>query len=142
MLVIRFQRIGKKHQASFRIVLQDSQWKPQGKALELLGFYNPHSKEKNIQAERVNYWISKGARPSPTIHNLLVDSGVIKGEKVKAWKPKKGKKGAEAKTDSTSSTDSTNSQQASSPPEAEAVPAEPQAVSDQTEAVAPIEAVK
>lgn len=91
MLVIRLQRIGKKHQASFRIVLQDSQWKPQGKALELLGFYNPHSKEKQFQAERIKFWIGKGAQPSPTLHNMLVDAGILTGEKVKAWKAKKSK---------------------------------------------------
>ncbi len=93
MLTIRLQRIGKKHQASFRIVLQDSQWKPQGKALELLGFYNPHSKEKQFQAERIKFWIARGAQLSPTLHNMLVDAGIVAGEKVKAWKVKKGKAG-------------------------------------------------
>lgn len=96
MLVIRLQRVGKKHQASFRIVLQDSKWKPQGKALELLGFYNPHSKEKRFQAERIKFWISKGAQPSPTLHNMFIDDGVITGEKVKAWKSKKAKEGAKS----------------------------------------------
>ncbi|MDP3799831.1 MAG: 30S ribosomal protein S16 [bacterium] len=90
MLVIRLQRVGKKHQASFRIVLQESQWKPQGKTLELLGFYNPHSKEKKIQTERVKYWIEKGAQPSATLHNMFVDLGVVTGEKTKVWKAKKG----------------------------------------------------
>ncbi|MFZ2603816.1 MAG: 30S ribosomal protein S16 [Candidatus Omnitrophota bacterium] len=94
MLVIRLQRVGKKHQPSYRIVLQDSKWKPQGKALELLGFYNPISKEKQFQAERIKFWISKGAQPSPTLHNMFIDAGVITGEKVKAWKPKKSKEGA------------------------------------------------
>lgn len=96
MLVIRFQRIGKKHKAAFRIVLQDSRWKPQGKVLELLGFYDPHSKEKKFQPERVSYWLSQGAQPSPTVHNLLIDGGVITGEKVKAWKAKPGAKKTEA----------------------------------------------
>lgn len=90
MLVIRLQRIGKKHQASFRIVLQESQWKPQGKTLELLGFYNPHSKEKNIQTDRVKYWIEKGAQPSATLNNMFVDLGIVSGEKTKVWKAKKG----------------------------------------------------
>lgn len=94
MLVIRLQRVGKKHQASFKIVLQDRRWKPSGKALELLGFYNPISKEKKFQQERIKYWISKGAQPSPTLHNMLVDAKIIEGEKVKAWKPKKQKEGA------------------------------------------------
>ena len=90
MLVIRLQRVGKKHQASFRIVLQDSRWKPQGKSLELLGFYNPHSKEKQIQAERVKFWLEKGAQPSATLHNMFVDFGVLSGPKVKAGGAKNG----------------------------------------------------
>lgn len=97
MLVIRLQRIGKKHQASFRIVLQESSWKPQGKALELLGFYNPHSKEKQFQAERIKFWIAKGAQSSPTLHNMFVDAAIVAGEKIKAWKVKKGEAKPEAK---------------------------------------------
>ncbi len=90
MLVIRLQRVGKKNKASFRIVLQDKKWKPQGKALELFGFYDPHSKEKKVQAERVKFWIAKGAQVSPTLHNMFVDMNILSGEKVKVWKPKKG----------------------------------------------------
>lgn len=91
MLVIRLQRIGKKKQASFRVVLQERSWKTHGKIKELLGFYNPHSKEKKFQTERVQYWLQKGAQSSPTAHNLLVDAGIVEGPKVKAWKPKRKK---------------------------------------------------
>ena len=97
MLVIRLQRVGKKHQVSYRIVLQDKRWKPAGKVMELFGFYNPHSKEKQIQTERVKFWIAKGAQPSGTLHNMFVDMGVIKGEKVKLWNPKKAEASAEIK---------------------------------------------
>ena len=93
MLVIRLQRIGKKHQASFRIALQDRRWKPKGKVLELLGFYDPHSKAKKFQDERIKFWVAQGAQPSATVHNMLIDAGIITGEKVKAWRPKKSKKG-------------------------------------------------
>lgn len=96
MLVIRLQRVGKKHRASFRIVLQDRRWKPGGKALELLGFYDPHTKEKKFQPERIAHWLKEGAQPSATVHNMFVDADIIKGEKVRAWKPKKPKKGETA----------------------------------------------
>ena len=62
MLMIRLQRIGKKNQAFFRVVLQEKSWKTQGKAKELLGFYNPHTKEKNFQDERIKFWFSRGAQ--------------------------------------------------------------------------------
>src|SRR3989344_51659 len=102
MLVIRLQRVGKKKQAAFRVVLQEHTWAPQGKAKELLGFYNPIQKEKKFHEERVKYWLSKGAQPSPTVHNLMIDAGILTGAKKKAWSPKPksekkkaGKKGGE-----------------------------------------------
>ena len=88
MLVIRLQRVGKKKQAAFRVVLQEHTWSPQGKAKELLGFYNPIQKEKKFHTERVKYWLSKGAQPSPTVHNLMIDAGILTGAKKKAWSPK------------------------------------------------------
>lgn len=91
MLMIRLQRKGKKKQAFFRIVLQERAWKAQGKAIELLGFYNPRTKEKKFQEERIKYWLSKGAQSSPTVHNILVDAKIIEGKKIKAWQPKKKK---------------------------------------------------
>jgi small subunit ribosomal protein S16 len=100
MLVIRFQRVGKKKQASFRVVLQERTWAAQGKTKELLGFYNPRTKEQKFQSERVSYWIQKGAQPSPTLHNLFVDAGILKEPKKKAWSPKRKPKvveGAAAK---------------------------------------------
>jgi small subunit ribosomal protein S16 len=95
MLVIRLQRVGKKKQASFRVVLQDHTWSPKGKAMELLGFYDPLHKHRTFQEERIKFWISKGARPSATVHNLFVDAKLVEGEKVSAWTPKK-RKGKEA----------------------------------------------
>lgn len=62
--------------------------------LELFGFYNPRTKEKQIQAERVKFWISRGAQPSATLHNIFVDEKIIEGPKVKAWQPKKKKSAA------------------------------------------------
>ena len=92
MLVIRFKRVGKKSKTAFRIVLQDKRQRPGGKVLELLGHYNPHTKAKQFQAERIKFWLAKGAQASVTIHNLLVDAKIMEGEKIKAWKPKKNKK--------------------------------------------------
>ena len=94
MLKIRLQRIGKKNQPSFRLVLVEHTFRPQGKYIEDLGSYNPKSKQKNFNKERILYWISKGAQISPTVHNFLVDEKIIDKAKVKAWKPKK-KKGEE-----------------------------------------------
>lgn len=106
MLKIRLSRIGRKNRAQFRVTLSDSRRAPDGKFIEILGHYNPFSKEKVFNKERVEYWISKGAQPSPTIHNFLVDAGIIKGEKVTVWKAKKKESGAETKKQETDSSNS------------------------------------
>lgn len=89
MLKIRLQRIGKKNDPSFRVVLVEHTMRPQGEFIELLGSYNKIQKQRNFNKERILYWISKGAQLSPTLHNMLVDEKIIDKAKVKAWKPKK-----------------------------------------------------
>lgn len=85
MLVIRLTRVGKKKQPSYRMVVQEKTQDPWGKAKDYVGFYNPLSKPKTvkIENEKVLEWIRKGAQPSPTVHNLLVNAGVIKADKVR-----------------------------------------------------------
>ena len=98
MLKIRLARTGKKNAPSFRIVLQESTRKPTGKFIELLGFYNPRLKQRGLKGERIKYWLEKGARATPTVHNLLVKEGIIKGPKIKVHKrPKQAKKEEEKK---------------------------------------------
>ena len=89
MLRIRLSRVGKKNKAQFRVTVADGRRSPTGKFIEILGHYNPHTKEKVFKNDRIEYWISRGAKPSPTVHNFLVDAKIIKGEKVRSWKPKK-----------------------------------------------------
>lgn len=89
MLIIRLHREGKKNSATFRIVVTEKQNAAKGKFLEILGSYNPHLNSKIFKKERINYWLSKGAKTSDTAHNLLVSAGIIKGPK-KTIKIKKG----------------------------------------------------
>lgn len=89
MLKIRLARTGKKNKAQFRLVVAEKTRAVSKKFVEILGHYNPHSKEKVFKKERIQYWISQGAQPSATVHNFLVDAGIIKGKKVTSWKPKK-----------------------------------------------------
>ena len=87
MLKIRFQRIGRKNDPSFRAVLTDSKNSTKsGKFLEILGTYNPKAKDdsekKNLNTERIKYWMAEGAKCSDTMHNFLVHDKVIAGKKV------------------------------------------------------------
>lgn len=55
---------------------------PWGTFLENLGNYNPENKESTLNEERIKFWISQGAQPSKTLHNLLISKGIIEGKKV------------------------------------------------------------
>ncbi len=86
MLTIRLSRTGKKHAPQYRIVLQEKGRDPWSPAIEILGHYNPRNNPSTIKlnAEKIKEWLSKGAQPSNTVHNILVKEGVIKADKVKA----------------------------------------------------------
>lgn len=86
MLAIRLQRIGKKKFATYRIIVSEKARDTQGDHLEQVGTYNPHAKENQFLpiVDRVKYWISKGAVPSETVHNLLVSAKMIEGKKKKS----------------------------------------------------------
>ncbi len=81
MLKIRFNRTGKKNQASYRLVLQEHTVAPGGRHIEVMGSHNPHTKQTVLRTERIQYWMGQGAQLSPTVHNLLVKEGVIEGKK-------------------------------------------------------------
>ena len=98
MLVIRFFRIGKRNQPSFKIVVTDKRRASRGgRFVQELGFWNPLTKEKVLKGERIKYWISVGAQPSETVHNLLIKSGVIEGKKIDVHNKKKVKEEYAAK---------------------------------------------
>ena len=101
MLMIRLQRIGKRGQAYFRVVVTEHTSRPKGEFLELLGSYNPHQKEFKVKKDRIDYWISKGAQPSPTVNNLMVNYKVWNKPKMQSWKPKRSAKPIEGKEGNT-----------------------------------------
>jgi ribosomal protein S16 len=85
MLTIRLQRTGKKNLANFRVVVAEKAAHVSKKIHEILGSYNPHKKELNLKnPERLNHWISQNVSISETVHNLLVEKGLLKSEKVQA----------------------------------------------------------
>lgn len=90
MLTIRLQRTGARNKPDFRIVLAQSYRAAGKKFLEVLGHYNPRSKNFGLKnEERLRYWLSQNVNLSPTVKNLLIEKKVIEGQKVKAWRPKK-----------------------------------------------------
>lgn len=89
MLKIRLQRVGRKNDPSFRIVVTDSKNGPKsGRALEVLGSYDARRGEPQIKGDRVKHWMSVGAQVSDTVNNLLVKAGIIEGKMINVL-PKK-----------------------------------------------------
>lgn len=82
MLKIRLQRIGRKNEPAFRLVLTESKNSTKsGKFLEILGTFNIKSEGFVFEKERVMYWIKNGAQITDTVHNMLVKAKVLEGKK-------------------------------------------------------------
>lgn len=86
---MRLQRRGKKNYATYRVVVAERGAPVKGRTVADLGHYNPHTDVFNVASDKVARWLSQGVVPSATVHNLLIEHKVIKGEKVKSWKPKR-----------------------------------------------------
>ncbi len=83
MLKIRMQRTGRINMPSYRIVVVEHTASPKaGKFVEKVGSYDPKSKTRNLDIERIKYWMSVGAKPSDTVHNMLVSAGALNAEKI------------------------------------------------------------
>lgn len=121
MLTLKLQRIGKKHQAAFRLIVGEKREKLDGKQLEDLGWYNPRTDKYEFNKDRVLYWISKGAQKTPTVHNALVGAGIVEGKKIAVHKQPKKPSSAEA-------TAGKKEEAKADAPKAEAAPAAPAGV--------------
>ncbi len=91
MLAIKLQRIGKKHQPSYRLVVAERRSKMAAPPVEDLGSYQPTKKAAAFKKDRISYWLGVGAQPTTTAHNLLVAQGIVATRKmaVKMKKPAK-----------------------------------------------------
>jgi len=87
--------VGRRNEPTFRIVVTDSKNGPKsGKALEVVGAYDPREAKGNkgnnrLDTERIKHWISKGAQVSDTVHNMLISAKVIQGKKINVLPKKK-----------------------------------------------------
>lgn len=96
MLRIRLQRVGRKHETAFRVVVVDSRRGPKsGRPLEILGSYDPRRGRPAFKAERVKHWLSVGSQVSGTARNLLIDAEILTGAKINVLPKRKSKPEAE-----------------------------------------------
>jgi small subunit ribosomal protein S16 len=74
-LKIRLQRHGSAHSPAYKIVVAESAARRNGRFVEKVGNYNPQAKGQTpfytIDMDRVDYWISVGAKPTDTVHTLI-----------------------------------------------------------------------
>lgn len=96
MLKLRLKRVGRRHDPSFRVVITENTAPPKGKYLEAVGFYNARLKQIKLDAERIRHWLSVGAQPTDTVHNLLIKEGIMKGKKIAVHSTRQRKKSDEA----------------------------------------------
>lgn len=72
-LVIRLTKLGKKGEARYRLVVKEKRSKRDGAPVESLGWYEKteNGEKKQINEERINYWLSQGAKPTLTVSKII-----------------------------------------------------------------------
>lgn len=89
MLKMRLQRMGRKNEPHYRLVVTDQRNGVQsGKFIDIVGSYNPKAGSVELKKELITSWISKGVQLSDTVHNFLVEQKVIDAKKISSL-PKK-----------------------------------------------------
>jgi small subunit ribosomal protein S16 len=80
MVRIRLSRVGGKKQPSYRVIVIDREAPRDGRALEILGFYNPRTQPATfkVKEDRIYDWMSRGAQPSDSVAQLFETAGVAK----------------------------------------------------------------
>jgi small subunit ribosomal protein S16 len=89
VIKIRLRRVGAKKQPSYRLVVADVRSPRDGRFIEIIGHYNPLTDPPTIQvdAEKAQAWLAKGAQMSETAEKLMKRAGVIEGGAPKAAAP-------------------------------------------------------
>jgi len=80
---MRLQRVGRKHETSFRLVLTDSKNSTKsGRFKEILGSFDPRKSTEAFDVERIKYWLGQGIQPTGSVHNLFVTHKIIDAKKI------------------------------------------------------------
>lgn len=79
-VTLRLKRFGRLNHPTYRVVATDPRFPRDGRIIEALGYYLPlmprAQEQVKLNAERVQYWLSVGAKPSPTVTKLIEGIGV------------------------------------------------------------------
>ena len=77
------QRVGRINTPAYRIIVVEHTESPKtGNFVDLVGSYNPKTKERKLDEAKIKHWMSVGAQPSDTVHNMLVSVGILNAKKI------------------------------------------------------------
>jgi len=83
MLMMRLQRVGRKNDPAYRIVVTDKRTGVKSdKHVDRIGSYNPKLGTIILDKDKAKQWLSEGVQASGTMHNILVSQGVIDAKKI------------------------------------------------------------
>lgn len=83
MLMMRLQRVGRKNDPAYRIVVTDKRTGVKSdKHVDRLGSYNPKLGTIILDKDKAKQWLSQGVQASGTMHNILVSQGVLDAKKI------------------------------------------------------------
>jgi len=73
LLRIRLTRMGAKKKPFYRVVVTERRHARDGSFVEIVGHYNPATNPPSVELnmEKVQQWIERGAKPSETVHSLI-----------------------------------------------------------------------
>lgn len=84
MLAIRLQRLGRSGYPTYRVAVQESRRHPSsGRVVAYVGSYNPHTKETKLDTEKIEFYLTNGAQPTPRVAKILKENKVKLPEWVK-----------------------------------------------------------
>jgi len=90
MVRIRLKRMGRRHRPFYRLNAVDKRTQRDGRVIEALGWVDPiatqEGKKIKLEADRIRFWIERGAQCSDTVNDILAREGIIDAE---AWKKKR-----------------------------------------------------
>ena len=148
-VAIRLTRVGATKRPAYRVIAIDKRRSRDGRALEILGFYDPLTEPATVQleTEKINAWIGKGAQPSETVVKLMRQAEKAAAAGPDAEKPKRATRPtkpkasskaaakAKAKTEAAEAApEAAVAPEAAAAPEAEAEPKADEATADEAAA--------
>ena len=121
-VAIRLTRVGATKRPAYRVIAIDKRRSRDGRALEILGFYDPLTEPATVQLEtdKIKAWIGKGAQPSETVVKLMRQAEQAATAGAEVGKPKRATRPSKPKASSKAAAKAKVKAEASAAPEAEA----------------------